>query len=517
VQRGDLVISILQSGELLAKSSRDILNEAFPGAKIIEIVEDGAFVTNGQLLVELESTELMERFLDSQSDVAVAEADLTHAREELSISRLKQATDLESAELKVELARLDLQKYTEVAYTQSVDKAESDIMLAAQELEKARGELEGTKELYEKGYSNKQELESDQLGVNRKEIEVRNKTKDLEILKNYSSVKTLKELENDVSNAESVLERMKKSFNSEMMRKEALLESKQTRLEIERNQLKTRETQLENTRIIADFNGQVFYPKGDRYSSRSSTQEIEKGASVNYRQRILSFPDLSAWTIRVGVPEAMIDKVSVGQEAVAALDALPGVLLYGRVKQVSAVPDSQSYFSSGTKTYSIMIEVLTKTEAKLKPGMSATVEIVTDRLSKVLYVPIQAVVSDGDKRYVYVVRSSRKKLREVQVGKYNTDSMEIINGLEEGETMLLYAEVELVADSKHKKKAPSKANGGGETEAGMVAEPGTPPREPSLGKEMKSKEFGEMPKSGNKSRSSDKPPKSGKQERSKNS
>ena len=58
VQRGDLVVSILQSGELQAKTSRDILNEAYRDAKITEIVDDGANVTNGQLLFELESSEL---------------------------------------------------------------------------------------------------------------------------------------------------------------------------------------------------------------------------------------------------------------------------------------------------------------------------------------------------------------------------------------------------------------------------------------------------------------------------
>jgi HlyD family secretion protein len=451
VQRDDLVISIIQSGELLARNSRDILNESISHAEIVEIVEDGAFVTNGQLLVKLESTRLLERFLDAQSDVAVAEALLTHSREELEIARLQHATDLESAELRVELAKLDLQKHTEVAYAQSLEEAESDIMLAEQELEKASGELDATKELYEKGYSNKQELESDQLGVNRKEIEVRNKTTELEILKNYSSVRMLKRLETYVSNAESALERLKKTYDSNMLRNEALLESKQIRLEMKLNRLSASETQLENTRIVADFEGQVFYPPASRHFSKSIIEEIEKGASLYYRQKILSFPDLSAWDIRVGMPEAMIDKMSVGQETVATLDALPGVRLHGRVKQVSAVPDSQSYFSSGVKTYSIMIEVLTKTEAKLKPGMSATVEIVTDRLPNVLHVPIQSVVSDADSWYVYVVRRGRKAPREVQVGKYNTASIEIIGGLEESEELLLNAAVKLEVDSNLRK------------------------------------------------------------------
>ncbi|VGO20085.1 HlyD family efflux transporter periplasmic adaptor subunit [Pontiella sulfatireligans] len=445
VQRGDLVVSILQSGELKAKISRDILNEAYRDAKITEIVEDGASVTNGQLLFELESSALMERYLDQQSDVAEAEAGLKQAQEQLEIAKLKNATDLETAKLKVELAKLDLKKYEEVEFNQLLDKAKSEIYLAEQELKKARSDLEGTQELFDKGYSNKNDLESDELGVERKEIEVRNKTKDLEILEKYTSVKRRKELENSVSNAVSALERLAKTIDSDVTGKEASIESKKTRLEIEKNQLVTREEQFANTKVYADFEGQVFYPQ-DRRSAK-----IEKGATVNVRQRILSFPDLSAWELKVGIPEAMIDKVSMGQEAVAVLDAVPGMVLKGCVEKISAVPDSQDWFNSGVKTYTIMVNVSSTMNTQLKPGMSATVEIVTDQLRDVLHVPIQAVVSSKGKHYVYVVKRGRKALREVGIGKYNTQLIEVVDGLEVGEEMLLYAEVEMDADSKLKK------------------------------------------------------------------
>jgi HlyD family secretion protein len=444
-QRGDLVVSILQTGELQAKTSRDIMNDAYRDAKIIEIAEDGGYVTNGQLIIELESSELMERFLDQQSDVAEAEAGLMTAQETLEIAKLKNATDLENAILKIEISKLDLKKYTEAEYPQMVLKAESDIMLADEELKKARSELEGTQELFDKGYSNQQDLDSDKLGVQRKEIEVRNKTTDLEILKNYTSIKQLKELKNDVAKAESELERLKKTISSNTLSKEASIESKKTRLEIEKNQLVTREEQFANTKIYADFEGQVFYPNERR------GVKIEKGANINFRQKILSYPDLSAWDIKVGIPEAMIDKVEMGQEAVASLDAVPGMLLRGRVEKISAVPDSQHWFSSGVKTYTIMIDVSSEPEAQLKPGMSATVEIVTDQLRDVLYVPIQSVVSEEEQHFVYVVKRGRKELREVKIGKYNTHNIEIVQGLKEGEKLLLYAEVALEADTKLKK------------------------------------------------------------------
>ena len=445
VQRGDLVVSILQSGELEAKKSRDITNEASRDAKISQIVDDGANVTNGQLLVELESADLSDRYLQQQSTKATAEADLMNSQETLEIARLKHSTDLDGARLKVELAELAHKKYIEAEYPQMVLKAESDITLAEQELKQARGELEGTQELFEKDFSSRLELESAQLNVDRKEIEVRNKTKDLEILQEYTYVRTLKELENSMVNAKSELERLEKSYSSEVAQKEARIEAQKTRLEIEKNKLVNREKELKNTTIYADFNGQVFYVTERRRA------KIEQGASLDFRQKILSYPDLSAWNVKVGVPEAMIDKIAPDQEAVATLDAVPDLILRGRVSRISAVPDSQNWFNSGVKTYTIIIDVTSDTEAKLKPGMSATVEIITDQLRDILYVPIQAVVSDRDQHYVYVVRRNRKELREVTIGKYNTQFIEITDGLKEGEELLLYAEVEMDTDTQLKK------------------------------------------------------------------
>lgn len=446
VRRGDLVISILQSGELEAKISRDIINDAADDAKIAYIVQDGSFVTNSQLLVELESSELEDRYLQQKSSVATSEADLKHSMEELELARLKHSTDLESAKLLVELADMALTKYKEAEFPQSRDVALSDIALAKQELQRARSELEGTQELYDKGYSNRQELESAQFSVDRYEIEVRNKTKDLEILEEYTYVKTLKELENDLATAKAELERLQKSFAAEVSRSESRIQAQKTSLEIEKNQLSTREEQLTNTKIYADFDGQVFYAEVDRRD-----EDIELGATMDFRQAIMTYPDLSAWNLRVGVPEAMIDKVAVGQNAVATLDAVPGLLLRGHVSRISAVPNNQGWRSTGIKTYTIVVDVDSQIEqAKLKPGMTATVEIVTDQLHDVLYVPIQAVVSDKEKHYVYLIKRDRKHLQEVEIGKYNTQFIEILDGLEEGEELLLYAEVEMQAESQFK-------------------------------------------------------------------
>lgn len=432
VERGELLVTILQTGEIEPKSSRDFINEAARDAKIIEIVDDGSVVTNGQLLFELEASELDDRYLQQKIKVANAESGL-------AIAELQHKTDLEGAELKVELAKLELKKYVEAEYPQQVLVAESNIKLAQQELTKARNTLTGTKELFDKEYASRQDLESDQLGVDRKEIEVRNKSKELEILQNYTHVKKLKELQNAVANAETALQRLLKTYSSDHVRR-------LSQLEVESNQLKKREKELANTKVYADFDGQVFYVKNRRRGA------IEKGAQVHFRQKILSFPDLSRWELKVGVPEALIDQVKKGQKAMATLDAVPDELLEAKVSRISAVPNNQNWLNSDVKSYTVRLDVTSQSSNQLKPGMSAVVEVLTERLEDVLQVPIQAVASSDDKQYVYVLKRGRREKREVQTGQFNNNYIQITEGVEEGEELLLYAEIALESEVELKKR-----------------------------------------------------------------
>jgi multidrug efflux pump subunit AcrA (membrane-fusion protein) len=69
--------------------------------------------------------------------------------------------------------------------------------------------------------------------------------------------------------------------------------------------------------------------------------------------------------------------------------------------------------------------------------MSAEVEILVDRLSDVVYVPVQAVTYYDDKRVVYVSNGNRSERREIEVGTFSESFIEITSGLRAGEKVLL--------------------------------------------------------------------------------
>ena len=73
----------------------------------------------------------------------------------------------------------------------------------------------------------------------------------------------------------------------------------------------------------------------------------------------------------------------------------------------------------------------------LRPGMSAEVEILVDRLDDVVYVPLQAVSYFDDKRVVYLPGIGEPQMQEVETGTFSESFIEITSGLRAGDEVLL--------------------------------------------------------------------------------
>ena len=118
------------------------------------------------------------------------------------------------------------------------------------------------------------------------------------------------------------------------------------------------------------------------------------GTMNNAGTVIMTVADLSTIEVEVNVDETDIARVRVGQDTKIELDALPDTSFKGVVTEVGNAAQSAS--ASGVTNFTVKILLLDKVEG-IKPGMTATVDITTDRRKDVLYVPIQAVVMRPDK------------------------------------------------------------------------------------------------------------------------
>ena len=120
------------------------------------------------------------------------------------------------------------------------------------------------------------------------------------------------------------------------------------------------------------------------------------------------------------------------------VDAFPDAeLLRGRVTEVKPRPDPTSTFQPDVKVYTTLVEIEGGHDG-LRPGMTAEVTILIDRLDDVISVPVRAVITYGGRQHIRVQRPDGSwEDRTVKLGKANTEYVQITEGLDEGEHVAL--------------------------------------------------------------------------------
>ena len=84
----------------------------------------------------------------------------------------------------------------------------------------------------------------------------------------------------------------------------------------------------------------------------------------------------------------------------------------------------------------ILIDKVKEDDNRLRPLMTSLVELFVKRLEKVIVVPLGAVFETNGETYVYVASGRNNGLRKIELGNGNEMFVEVINGLEEGETIV---------------------------------------------------------------------------------
>ncbi len=192
----------------------------------------------------------------------------------------------------------------------------------------------------------------------------------------------------------SEMKRIKALYDSHLT-SEAELESAEAQMELAESQvvqaeaaLKQALDDLNKTRIVAPMGGIVT-------SVKKEIGEIALG-SVFQEDVILVISDMSQVKVEVEVDETDVVNVSIGDSARIEFDALPGTFFRGIVSEIAHSATTKGLGTQEQVTnFKVQIAVLGQ-DARFRPGMSATVDIVTDKRENALVVPIQALTARGE-------------------------------------------------------------------------------------------------------------------------
>jgi HlyD family secretion protein len=435
VKRGDMLISVVEGGALKAVKESIIRSEFEGISRIISIVPEGTYVKQGQILVELDSSELKDRVNLQEVTYQNNDFAFIQAKENLSIQHSLVESQIKEAELRVEFARSDLEKYIEGDAPQQINTATNAIIIRREQLQRAKDKLEWTQQLFKKGYASKSELEADGLSTVQAKIAVDQADEDLRLFRKYDLPKSQRRLESALEQSQLELDRLRQRTSNQLAQAEANLRTSQRALELTHDKLKELKQQLENAKIKAPQDGLVVYASSS-YGDRGQML-IEEGAQIRQRQEIIKLPDVSQMVVEIRVHESHVLQIHPGLEAYVTVDSLPDRQFKAKVTKVAVLPNSQDrWMNPNLKVYST--DVLIEEELPdLKPGASARAEIIVTNLVNALTVPLQAVTTVKGKQVCYVQNGNEVVAVPVTVGNFNDQFIEIRAGLKEGDQVAL--------------------------------------------------------------------------------
>ena len=200
------------------------------------------------------------------------------------------------------------------------------------------------------------------------------------------------------------------------------------------NIAKTKVDKIQN--IIDQFT--IYAPEDGmlNYAVHWTGEKIKSGSQINaWNPIVAELPDLNKMVSITYVNEVDIRKISDSLRVEVTLDAFPEKKLFGTVIRVANMGEELN--NSDAKVFAVEI-VLDEVSNDILPGMTTGNKIMTQRKEDVVNVPIESIYSEGDSLfYVYRKSGLSEEKVEVKKGLYNENYVEITNGLNIDDLILL--------------------------------------------------------------------------------
>jgi HlyD family secretion protein len=374
VIQGDLVVKISATGVVEPNFQVEVKSKA-SGEVLKFKYEEGDRVKKGQLLLQLDKSDEIRSVARAKADLSSATAKLNKAKTALLSQETKYQTTLRSAQSQVQEAEANLK--------------ESEDKLKRQE------------DLFQKKFASQEALQAAQTAF---------KVNQENLIQARSSVQAAKDTIHDI----------------EVKKHEIDL----ARVEVQRAKIALAEAKerLDETEIFAPISGVLIEKLVEQ------GQIISSGISnVSGGTTLANLADLSRLFIIADVDETDIGTVQVNQLVKITADAYPGKAFTGKVERIS--PRGQ--VENSITIFKVKIEIMGEGKGILKPMMTANVDIISEELKSVLYLPIEAIRVEKNKKYAAVLVNNEPKEVPVTTGVRNPIHIQILSGLEPDQKVLI--------------------------------------------------------------------------------
>lgn len=368
---------------------------------LLSIVPDGTVVHKGDVLAVLDSSDYEELL----------------RQEKMTVERAR--ADFKAAELSNEIAKLAVHEFRDGSMKEAVKEFEGSLALAESELVRIKDRLDWVRRMKQKGYVPAAQVTSEEFNHARALFSLSEERAAYELYTKWMAPRTLRGLEVNVLGTQ------------------ATLDYQRSRLSRHLDRLAKLEKQVELCTMRAPHDGFVIFANDTRRQII-----IEEGMYVRQRQTLMYLPELDNLEVVTPLHESIVKEVAKGMRARVYVEGLSGRKLEGRVTDIAILP-TFNWFSD-VRYFDGKVR-LDNPPRGILPGMTAQVEIALDRKEDVLAVPTVAIAHEDGREFCYVAHDDGLERREVKLGEGTRDLLEISEGLNEGEEVVLnpvHSEVE---------------------------------------------------------------------------
>lgn len=366
-------------------------------AEITDLVPEGTHVSEGDLLVRLDTTELKREVERSRQEVRQSQMEV-------------QVADIERQD-----AEDAIKSVAEGEGAVTVEEARTRLTLAQKKVDRLRQENDSLTPLMDKGFITRDEMKKTSDALEQAE-------EDLALARKRNDVLVDLTHPRDTQHAKL-----------QLAQKESQLENARTRAQEADTRLKILLEQIENCSLYARRPGIVVY---EEYLNVSPRRKIHVGDRVTGSQGLVTIPEVSRMALEGSVSEAEVHRVQVGQTAMIRAEAFAAARLTGKVTRIGTLARASADRPIDDKRFDLIIE-LDPTDVDLRPEMTARADILVGTRQDVLLVPVNAVFQRQGRFVAHVIGAGGVDTRPIDIGESNDVFIEVTGGLREGDQVAL--------------------------------------------------------------------------------
>jgi HlyD family secretion protein len=422
VKNGPFIVGIAREGKI---ESADVLFVKAPrsGRTITWLIEDGAKVKEGDIVAKMDTG-------DYRFEVERQRLEYENRMAQVEQERRDRTRDSEGAEMDVERTLRSLEVLTS---SQLTEREQSGAQVSFDEWRVTWYDQDYQKQsrLSATGIVPETKMDQAERILRSQEYALTKSEKDAEYLGS----------EHASEKAQSQADIGKSEFEAELAEKridEAVLSAKK-RERMAAEQYEEMKGQLEAGDLRSPTDGVVVL---GFWWDENGRRTIKEGDRVYPGWNIAEVTNLSSLQVKLRVEEAAVSGLKVGQKAAITVKTAPDREFAGEISTIGAVAHTPSPWEDpealpGRRVFDVIVTIEDADPEILRPGIDADVQLISKRIPKAVYLPIEAIFDRSGGQTAYVKKGDRFVARKVKTGERNEKAVTVLEGLKPGESVAL--------------------------------------------------------------------------------